>query len=167
MAFSKQTQAIGEGMRRHKFKRNEMSSFWNRQGSWNQFTAINKASQMGCLEIVEYILSFGDIDLTIAGGYSKYAPFTHAVESGNTKLLNFSIPLFSSKYSEFSDFEKVFQIAGILEIIERKDLKSLKVTYLLRGFPRFDYHFGVVPVTRSNPHLFPKNTGDRGNHTAT
>ncbi len=54
-------------MRRHKFEDKEMSSFWNRQGK-DQFTAINKASSReGCLEIVEYILSFQGIDLTIGG----------------------------------------------------------------------------------------------------
>ncbi len=129
-------------MRRHKFKKNEMASFWNRQGRYYQFTAINKASEKGCLEIVEYILSFQGIDLTICDK-DGYNPFTYALLSGNTKLFNFFVTLFSSKYSQFCNFEKGFQMDGILEIIERKDLETLKVSYLLRGFWRV-HHFRVV-----------------------
>ncbi len=53
-------------MRGHHFATKQMASIWNRHGGTDNFSPINKASELGFLEIVEYILTFEGINLTIS-----------------------------------------------------------------------------------------------------
>ncbi len=104
-----------------------MAAFWNR--SERGQTVLTSVSKRGSLEIVEYILSFEGIDVF------QRSPLGSSVRSGNKELLRFFVALFL-QYSEFSIFEKAFHTEGILEIIEKKDLETLKVWRIvfLRSF---------------------------------
>ncbi len=114
-------------MREHKFEVDKMGQFWNRRGK-SVCTLINKASVKGRLKIVEYILSFEGISLTICDKRDLefqltkgYNPLQNACHFKNWDIVK---AIMAYSYMSKEEKKKYVSLRGGYEILEKLGTKK-------------------------------------------